>query len=353
MIDPTPTPAPAPSAPPVAAPVTPSADPAPVERSLAQFRADRAKEAEPQPEPVAPPAPVVAVGEPPEGPDEDEQPPVIPAPQADGHRWKDPVSGVRLDLRRRDHRRIKTLLEDGHRTAEENRELRARVASVQQPAQPQPQARPQAQPQQHDPNDPEPQLEQFADQADPYAAHTRALARWEARQEFKSQSAQRSSVERAQRATAALSHAQSEYDAGLPQARERYQDFDEAHQDVLDTLGRVPMQVRTPLVHRLLTSPLRHDLTHYLGSHPDDFAAVLQARSAHEQGLVLGAIETRVRALVNQRTKPAHPNPPAPLPAPMAPVNSGGTPTAYNPATASLAQFRRKHGVRGGRAVSA
>jgi hypothetical protein len=285
-------------------------------------------EAEPDEEPDTPPA--------------QEQP---QGPQPAAHRWKDPDTGVTLDLRRRDHRRIKRLLEE--------RSDLARRVSYGQPQpwpqgqpdgslQPQPQAR-QAQPEptlQPDPNDPEPQLEQFADQPDPYASHNASLARWHARQEFRQLQASHTRVERVHQVKAQIDRAQQAYDAELPQIRQRYADFDDAHSEVLETLGRLPMPQRAPIVHRLLTSPLRHDLTHYLGSHPDDLAAVCSARSQYEQGLVIGAIETRVRALVNQRNKaPAQPITPAP--APIAPVGGNASPVTLPDASKmTLAQFR-------------
>ena len=307
---------------------------------------------------AAPSAPTVHAlnAEPPEPADDgaDDEPAIDPAAvkapeQGKDHRWTDPETGIKLDLRRRDHRRMKRALEERYAFAQRAMQASQPAPREQEPPQaPRPQARQAAQP---DPNDPEPVLEQFANEADPYAAHTRALARWEARQEFKEQQASHSRVERERQTSERIVQAQQAYDAELPQVRERYPDFDDAHQDVLDTLSRVPQQARAGVVQRLLTSPIRHDLTHYLGSHPDDMQALVTARSASEQAFILGAIETRVRALVNQRSRvPAPVNPPA---APMEPVHGGGTPTTYNPATANLAQFRRKHGVRGGRAVSA
>lgn len=330
----------------------PSPPPAP--NSLAEFRAQKASGfAPPATEPVAPTTPTEppiaqdldppSVDEPDDAPDppqaaQPDQPETPKGPEPASQKWKDPDTGMTLDLRRRDHRRMKRLLE-------ERADLARQLAGYRQAPPPQAQPEPARPPQPvvatPDPNDPEPALEQFADQADPYGAFVAAQARWHARQEHRSLTAQHARVERARQVQAAISHAQEAYDAGLSSARERYTDFDEAHAEVLAELGRLPMPARTPLVHRLLTSPLRHDLTHYLGSHPEDLAAVTAARSAYEQGLVLGAIETRVRALVNQRTKSA-PHPLAPPPAPMTPVGGSATPVAVPDASKinSLAQWR-------------
>lgn len=326
------------------APAEPVATPAP-EKTLAQFRAERAAPVEPEaPAPqAAPPAPAPqASAEPPEPPDEPEiNPAGVKAPEQGGdHRWTDPETGIRLDLRRKDHKRMKRALED-----------RAALAQRILQAQQQPQAQrpaPQAVAPQPDPNDPEPSLEQFADQPDPYAAFVKAQARWEARQEFRTQTAQRESVERTQRVKTAIESRQAAFDAALPEVRERYPDFDAAYTEVFETLARVPMGQRAPIVHRLLTDRQGHDLTHFLGNTPQAMEYVVSARTPSEQQYRLGQIAAHVRTLTRPRAA-APVNPPA---APMAPVNGGGTPTAYNPATANLAQFRKKHGVRGGRSVA-
>lgn len=350
MTDPT-TSASAPTAPAVEAPAAPVV----IEKTLADFRAEKAQPAAPVAQ-VTPPAeptrsPLSAAPEPPEPADEPETPAITPAPEADGHRWKDPITGVRLDLRRRDHRRIKTLLEDGHRTAQENVELRSRLGQVPQPvAQPEPPRQPAAPPQMAgDPNDPRPTLDQFADDADPYAAHTEAVARWAARQEHRTLTAQRSAVERTQRTQAAIAGAQQRFDAQLPTVRQRYPDFDAAYSELHDSLARTPIQIRTPIIHRLLTTEQGHDVAYYLGNRPEQLQRLVTARTPQEQQFVMGEVLAEVKAALKAPAA-APPTPPA---APMAPVHGGGTPTTYNAASADLAAFRAKHGVRGGRRISA
>ena len=138
--------------------------------SLAEWRTrPETEETAETPEQVA----TAPVAEPTDRVDEDaeEEEETHAPPEKDGHRWKDPDSGMRLDLRRRPHRRMKALLEERHRIAEENRELKARLEA---PAKPE--KTPQASPQPvADPNDPEPQLEAFADQPDPTG---RIRGRW-------------------------------------------------------------------------------------------------------------------------------------------------------------------------------
>lgn len=287
----------------------------------------------------------LAVVEPPEPADEPEPGSVDQATATAElkHKWKS-ETGVTLDLRRRDHRKIK-------RDYEELAALRARMQQAPASAPP-PQAIPQPQ-RMADPGDePRPTLEQFADEADPYLAHGEAVARWAARQEFNQAQAQRASVERTQRTTTAIASAQEAYDAALPQVRGRYPDFDAAHDDLYASLATVKARGGdkriAPIVHRLLTSDIRHDLTYHLGSHPEALQRLVNARSPYEQGLELGTLEAQVRAALSAAPSAS---PMIPAPAPMSPTGAGATATTYNPATADLSAFRAKHGVRGGRRV--
>jgi hypothetical protein len=353
----------------VAAPApTPVAEPsAPVaEKTLAQFRAERATPPAPVVEPPAavvepPPAPtspLAAAPEPPEPIEEPETPDpaaVKPPEQGANHRWKDPETGIVLDMRRRDHRKMKRLAEERHQYAQEilalRQQLQARpVAPAAQEVSP-----PQQPSASIDPRDPEPTIEQFpidnyANHPDPYASQlialNRAVTQWEIRQA----NTQRADVERTQLVSAAIAAAQSSFDAELPSVRERFADFDAAYGELVDVLGRVPVAIRTPIVHRLLTAPQRHAIAYFLGNHPQELGRLIHARSTQEQQFVMGEIAAQVKAASAAPT----PVPPQKLaPAPMAPVNSGGTPTTYNPATATLAQFRARNGVIGGRRVSA
>jgi hypothetical protein len=332
-----------------------------VEKTLQQFRAELAQPVAPLPDPapvvetpapVAPVSPLAAAPEPDEPPDQIDaapNPADVKAPeQGANHRWKDPETGIVLDMRRKDHRRMKRALEERHAFAQQVLEARAPQPSPTAPEPTREAPRAQSAP---DPTDPEPQLEQFADQPDPYAAHLRAVAKWEARQEFNARQSQHAQVERVQRTSAAIAAAQTRFDAELPSVRERYPDFDTAYEELHETLARVPLPVRAPIVHRLLTGEATHDLAYFLGNHPEAVQRLVTARSPHEQQFVMGELVAQVKAGLKTAAAPV---PPPQLPAaPMTPVNGGGTPATYNPATASLPQFRAKNGVLGGRRVSA
>ena len=268
--------------------------------------------AEPEPVPATPANPLASAPEPAEEPEPAEAEPAK-GPEAVAHKWKDPDTGVPLDLRRRDHRRIKKLLE-------ERSEFARRLAQL--PPQPRPDPQAPAQPvAQARPNDPRPTLEEFADQPDPYGAHGEAVAVWAARQEFNRQSTQRASVERTQRTQAAIESAQQAFDAKLPEIRTRYPDFDQAYDELHESLSHAPPKVRVAIVHRLLTSSVRHELAYYLGNHPEDLARLTTARTPHEQAIALGAIEAQVQHAL--RAEPVRTSTTR-TPAPTSPVNTAG-----------------------------
>lgn len=320
---------PAPSAPvaPVATPAPPAAP-----NTLAEFRAQKyAPETPATPEP--PKAPQSLSAEPPEPPDEPETPEAQPAqgPQSSNHRWKDPDTGVTLDLRRRDHRRIKRLLE-------ERSDLARRQA--QPPAYAPPPQAPQA-PRQAPQAAKAPTLEDFANEADPYLAYMNATVEHRVKEALTQHESQRAGVVRATRRTTAINRAQQAFDAELPQVRERHPDFDDAHADLYATLARHQPRVGRriePIVHRLLTSEIKHDLAYHLGTHPDLVERLVNARNPIQQGIELGAIEAQVKAGL----KPAASAPPiTPPAAPIAPTGGSASPVSLPDARGmNLRQFR-------------
>lgn len=201
-----------------------------------------------------------------------------------------------------------------------------------------------------DASDPEPTLEAFADQADPYLAYTRSLARWEARQEHKQQEEKRAAADRVRQQEDATTKAQAEWDAKLPEVKQRYPDFDTAYDAVFDSLASVAQtgdKRHRYLVHRLLTSEHGHELTYFLGKHPDEVSRLYQVRGFDEHVLAIGRLEERVIAGLTKAPAVTHPTTPA---APMTPVGGGATTTTYDPKTANLAQFRaqkQRFGLRG------
>jgi len=201
-----------------------------------------------------------------------------------------------------------------------------------------------------DPNDPEPSIEEFSDESDPYQALTAASARWHTRQENKLHDAARSRAESQVRVEAHIDRAQQAWDGKLEEVRKRLPDFDTAYGVVHEAIKALPNAgQQTPLVETLLTSPIGHDLAHYLGTHPDELSRLFQSPSLKAHLVTLGRLEERVEAELASPA-PAHPITGAPPP-PMATVGSSATPTHYDPKTATLAQFRRHNNVLGGQPV--
>lgn len=201
-----------------------------------------------------------------------------------------------------------------------------------------------------DPNDPEPTLEQFADKPDPYQAYIAASARWNTRQETQLHETARAQAESQVRVEAQITNAQTIWDDKLPAVRKAHPNFDQAYDAVHQTLLNLPNEgQQKPLVETLLTSPQGHELAYYLGTHPEELTRLFQAPSLKAHLREIGRLEARVESAMTPATS-AHPTLGAPPP-PMAPVGSSATPTSYDAKTASLSAFRKRHGVKGGRAV--
>lgn len=214
-----------------------------------------------------------------------------------------------------------------------------------------PDARPVAAKPPVDPNDPEPTLEQFSDQPDPYQALMAASARWHTRQENKLHDTARSRAESQVRVEAQITKAQADWDGKLDDVRKRLPDFDKAYDAVHEVLKALPNPgQQTPLVELLLTSPIGHDIAHYLGTHPEDLTRLFESPSLKAHLRSLGRLEAQVELAL----KPAEsaPKPPEAPPAPMTPVGASATPTQYDAKTATLAQFRKQNSVRGGKPVA-
>jgi hypothetical protein len=284
--------------------------------------------------PTEPPTAETAITEPSDVPKES----VAEPPETDKHRWKDPETGLRLDLRRRDHRKIKGALEERASMAQQIRKFESRAP---QPQEPPPPVQPTTQ------SDAEPTLEQFADQPDPYGAHIQAMARWVSRQEYQKQHAETSRVEVASRREAQAHSLQRSWDGRLETVRKRYPDFDQAQAALYEAL---PKDGRAqPLVYRLMTTKAGQDVAYYLGTHPSEVQRLF-GLSPHDHLLALGAIEAQVRA-TNHKTSPTPVSISPPEP-PITPVGASATQTTFNGDTASLAQWRAHHKIRGGRSVA-
>ena len=257
----------------------------------------------------------------------------------------DPDTGDVLDRRTRAAKRIEALLRERH-------QLRQQV-SEQQGALQQVASQQEEQPSEVSEEskiveaDTPPTLEQFQGQPDPYAAYTAALARWETRYEFQKQAELQSTAERNAHVEARIEQAQAVWDSKLDTARKHFPDFDKAYDVLYETLPTDGKQ--RPLVETLLTSPIGHAIAHYLGTHPKAVGDLYNQPTLKAHLRAIGKLEARIEAVLTSSTARSASNHVAVPPAPMNPVGAAATPTSYDARTATLAQFRKRHGVRGGR----
>jgi len=250
----------------------------------------------------------------------------------------DPDTGDVLDRRTRSAKRIESLLRERH-------ELRQQL--VKQPAQPAAETPQQEAPQEAPPaQDEAPTIEQFVDQADPYAAFLAANSRWEARQEYQKQHQAQQAADRTAHAHVQIQQAQQDWDGKLDEVRKRHPDFDQAYTKMYETLPTDGKQ--RPLVETLLTSPIGHELVHHLGTHPEVIQELYNQPTLKAHLRAIGKIEAQVEAGLPRSGSPVPTNVGTPPP-PMNPVGGATTPANYNSSTATLAQFRKHNGVRGGR----
>lgn len=180
--------------------------------------------------------------------------------------------------------------------AAENRaaELAAQLAARDAAAQPQ-QAPP---PPDH--NDPEPQLDHFLNEADPYLALTKASARWSARQEQRELMA---AIRREQQRESWNKH--------ILDAKQKYQDY-----DAVMVKGR-SFAITPEVEQALIESDIGPMLTYHLIQHPEEYRQIVALRGT-ALAKAVGKLEARLETVPGQvQTTPVPPKP-----APITPVQS-------------------------------
>ena len=329
--------------------VTENAPPPEAEESLQAFRERMAAE-DPNAEPSeAPPAEQAASSA--ASAATEEATDGTDAPPA-SERLIDPDTGDVLDRRTRTARRIQALLRDRSERDKRIRDLEANATTTPAPkgAKSHPNGRRTSKAQ----ASAAPRLEDFQHHEDPYAAHQRASQDYhldrKLDQRLRERDDQRATVERTHRTQAAIESAQKRWDDGLDTARKQHPDFDAAYDALYSRLESASGDERTRFVTQaLMTSPAGHALAHHLGTHQDALAALYQTRSLDELNRAIGRLEARFEGETPQTTSRQNSKPNPALPAPVEPVASGATATSYDAGTATLAQYRAKHGLRGGR----
>ena len=323
-------------APPVA-PEETGAEPSEPEVSvLAEFRAARKAEAEgiaaEDDPPVETPSEEVAATS-------EEEPAVETATVDPSKHVFDPDTGEVLDRRTRAAKRIEVLLKERH---ELRRQLSKQAPQSEPVAPPQPTAPP-AETAQED----EPKFENFSKEKDPYAAFSAATARYHAQAEFQKQVVEQKKVGQKAQLHAEVQQAQDTWDGKLDEVRKRLPDFDQAYTAMYETLPNDGRQ--RPLVETLLTSSIGHEMAHYLGTHPQVVTDLYNKPSLKAHIRALGKLEAQVEAAIQNHTASPVLNPVGAPPPPIRPVGAATTSTNYDSRSATLAQFRKRHGVRGGR----
>lgn len=324
---------------PATAPETPAAPAPATEPSLSEFEQHKVSRgfmetpkrpeapavdppSEPEPKPAAETTvnPLAAAPEPPEPPPtaDDADPPAAKGPEPVDKRWKDPDTGVVLDLRYRKDRRIKHVLEERAQLAQRLAAIEARIAQGGPQRQPPPQAQAQR-PVGPDPNDPEPTLEQFSDKPDPYAAWMDAKVQHGVRQALKQHGTQQQQAFRQQQMRQQVDTAQSQWDAKLPEVRQKYHDFDAAYGEFFSSVAGLGRRGR-PLVAHLLKSPVGHDVAYFLGNHPEELERLFAAPSLDAHYRAIGALEARIEQALKAQPAPTSTTRAA---APITPVNAG------------------------------
>jgi hypothetical protein len=264
----------------------------------------------------------------------------------------DPDTGDVLDRRTRTSRRIQALLRDRSERDKHIRLLEANATKT--PARKGAKAHPNGRRTSQAQASAAPRLEDFQHHEDPYAAHQRASQDYhldrKLDQRLNERDDQRATVERTHRTQSAIEAAQKRWDDGLDTARKQHPDFDAAYDALYSRLESASGDERTRFVTQaLMTSPAGHALAHHLGTHQDALAALYQTRSLDELNRAIGRLEARFEGETPQTASRQNSNQNRALPAPVDPVASGATATSYNAETATLAQYRAKHGLRGGR----
>lgn len=211
-------------------------------------------------------------------------------------------------------------------------ELEARVRELESRTTPAPAASPAA-PEVADPSDPEPVLDQFMNEPDPYAAFAKAAGRWAARQEH-----QRMAAEYAQAQQAHAFHERvTKYRDGLDTVKTTYPDWDEKVADTDAHMAAAGFPTWPPvLLDALLHSDQSIELTRYLSTHPED-AVQLARDTQHLDAVAVPVVRRLLEARLSSGTPAVQATGPAATPAyrpaapPIAPVRTGSPAATDSP----------------------
>ncbi|MDQ1255777.1 MAG: hypothetical protein QG656_371 [Candidatus Hydrogenedentes bacterium] len=193
--------------------------------------------------------------------------------------------------------------------------------------------------------DAEPNIDQFANEADQYAAYVRALARYDRKREdfeAKRQDSQRA-IESHQRAQMeSYQRSAQDYMARVTTAKTtKYPDWDRVVTDA---------QIVTPVMTQaILSAPNGEDFTYFLASHPDILDdLVLSTAATPVDDTSVALMQRRLNARLAAGTTGAAPTKPVVVaPRPPTPVRTGSMMTGETPPSddADLDEHRKFYGV--------
>lgn len=124
-------------------------------------------------------------------------------------------------------------------------------------------------------SDPEPKLEDFADQADPYAAWMRAAGRWEARQEFKTQRKQEQEFYQRQQAERQQYEKHAAEQQRLQAWTGRMEQAFATNPDLRVTIENMPVLPR-PMMDVIIDSEIPDQILGHLLQHPEEQQRIAQ-----------------------------------------------------------------------------
>lgn len=153
-------------------------------------------------------------------------------------------------------------------------EMRRELETLRRPTEPQTAQKP------TDP-DPEPTLDQFADQADPYAAWMRATAKWDARREFKEQAKLHAEAAQVQQRQYQQHQKQQQERQRIGQWAQRMEQAFTANPEMRAQVEDMPVLPR-PMMDVILDSEIPSQIIQHLVNHPEEHARIQGLPPLHQ-----------------------------------------------------------------------
>lgn len=154
-------------------------------------------------------------------------------------------------------------------------EMRRELETVRRPAEP-----PRADAKPADP-DPEPTLDQFADQQDPYASWMRATAKWDARREFREQAKLHAEAAQVQRRQYEQHQKQTQERQRIGSWAQRMETAFTANPEMRSQIEDMPVLPR-PMMDVIIDSEIPSQILQHLINHPEEQAQIMNLPPLHQ-----------------------------------------------------------------------